>query len=81
MISLGEHYMETVILLREALFINGILTNAEIWYSLTTEELKSLDDLDAHRIYLYNKKVLTMLMGSQSAIRFMWEEVTKPALY
>ena len=46
MINLGEHYMETVILLREALFINGILTNAEIWYALTSEELKALDDLD-----------------------------------
>ena len=46
MISLGEHYIVTVILLREAIFLNGILTNAEVWYALTKEELKALDDLD-----------------------------------
>ena len=30
MINLGEYYFETVILLRESVFLNGILTNAEI---------------------------------------------------
>ena len=38
--------METAILLRESMFLNGILTNAEIWYSLTKEEIKQLEDLD-----------------------------------
>ena len=28
------------------MFLNGILTNAEIWYSLTKEEIKQLEDLD-----------------------------------
>ena len=46
MINLGEYYFETVILLRESVFLNGILTNAEIWYSLTREEIKELEDLD-----------------------------------
>ena len=46
MINLGEYYCETVILLRESVFLNGILTNAEIWYSLTREEIKELEDLD-----------------------------------
>ena len=45
-ICLGEFYIEIALLLREALFINSILTNAEIWYSLTNEEIKELDDLD-----------------------------------
>ena len=30
----------------EALFLSSVLTNAEIWYSLTKEEIKELDDLD-----------------------------------
>jgi hypothetical protein len=38
-IGLGEFYIEIVILLRESLFINGILTNAEIWYNLTKDEV------------------------------------------
>ena len=46
MINLGEHYFETVTLLRESVFLNGILTNAEIWYSLTKDEIKELEDLD-----------------------------------
>ena len=46
MINLGEYYFETVVLLRESVFLNGILTNAEIWYSLTREEIKELEDLD-----------------------------------
>ena len=46
MINLGEYYFETVTLLRESVFLNGILTNAEIWYSLTKDEIKELEDLD-----------------------------------
>ena len=37
-INLGEYYFETVILLRETMFINGILTNSEIWYSITQKK-------------------------------------------
>ena len=46
LINLGEYYFETVVLLRESIFLNSILTNAEIWYNLTKEELKDLEDLD-----------------------------------
>ena len=45
-VNLGEFYMEIVILLRESIFINGTLTNAEIWYHLTKEEIKELENLD-----------------------------------
>ena len=38
--------MEIALLLRESKFINGILTNAEIWYSLKKEEIKEFEDLD-----------------------------------
>ena len=40
MVSLGEHYFEIAILLREAIFINGILTNSEIWYSISESEIQ-----------------------------------------
>ena len=45
-ISLGEYYMEIAILLRESMFLNGILTNAEVWYNITKEEIKLFEDLD-----------------------------------
>ena len=45
-ICLGKYYMETAILLRESIFLNGILTNAEVWYSITKEEIKQFEDLD-----------------------------------
>ena len=45
-VTLGEYYFSTALLLREALFINGILTNAEVWYGLTKKEIQELEDLD-----------------------------------
>lgn len=38
MVSLGEYYIEIALLFRESIFLNGILTNAEIWYSITENE-------------------------------------------
>ena len=45
-ICLGEYYIESALLLRESMFLNGILTNAEIWYSFNKEEIKEFEDLD-----------------------------------
>ena len=45
-VTLGEFYFSTAILLRESMFLNGILTNAEIWYGLTKSDMKELEDLD-----------------------------------
>ena len=45
-ISLGHHYFEIALLLRESMLINGILTNAQIWYGLTESEIKSLETID-----------------------------------
>ena len=42
MVSLGDHFMEIVLLFREALFLNGILTNSEIWYGLSKSEINEL---------------------------------------
>ena len=45
-VTLGNSYFETAILLRESIFINGILTNSEVWYNLTKAEIKDFEDLD-----------------------------------
>ena len=45
-VTFGEHYYSTALLLRESLFINGILTNAEVWYGLTKDEVKEFENLD-----------------------------------
>ena len=49
-VSFGHRYFEIAIILREARLINGILTNAEIWYSLGRKEIEDLEQID--RIYL-----------------------------
>ena len=38
--------MEIAILLREAIFINGILTNSEIWYTVSESEIQEFENLD-----------------------------------
>ena len=66
-ISLGEFYIEMVILLRESMFINGILTNAEIWYNLTKEEIKELENLDLTLL----RKVLMVPFSTPSEAYFL----------
>ena len=39
-VTLGEHYFSTAMLLRESMFLNGILTNTEIWYGLISSETR-----------------------------------------
>ena len=45
-VTLGEHFFATAVLLRETMFLNGILTNTEIWYGLKKSELEELENLD-----------------------------------
>ena len=47
-LSFGPFYIEIALLLRESLFINGILYNAEVWYGLSRTDIKKLEDLDRH---------------------------------
>ena len=46
MVSLGEHFVEIATLFRESMFVNGILTNAEIWYNFSDSEVKEFESLD-----------------------------------
>ena len=45
-ISFGSHYFDIALLLRESMFINGILFNAEVWYGLTRAEVGEFEKLD-----------------------------------
>ena len=45
-VSLGAHYFEIALLLRESLFVNGLLTNWEVKYGLKETDLDNLEKLD-----------------------------------
>ena len=45
-VSLGHEYFKIALLLRESIFLNSILTNADIWYGLDKSDIKRLEDLD-----------------------------------
>ena len=66
-ICLGEHYIEISLLLRESLFINSVLTNAEIWYSVTKDEIKELEDLDRTLL----RKILNVPFSTPSEAYFL----------
>ena len=43
---LGEHYFKIAFLLRESLFLNGILYSAEAWYGVKDSEISELEKID-----------------------------------
>ena len=45
-ISFGQHFIEIALLLRESMFLSGILSNVEVWYGMTKSEIKEFDNLD-----------------------------------
>ena len=47
-----EHYIKIVLLFRESMFVNEILTNADIWYSFSESEVGEFESLD--RVVLRN---------------------------
>ena len=49
------------------MFINGILTNVEIWYSITKEEMKELEDLDKSML----RKILQVPFSTPSEAFFL----------
>ena len=51
-ISLGQHYFQIGLLLRDSNIINGILFNSEIWYGVNTKQIEKLENFD--EIYLRN---------------------------
>ena len=49
-VSFGYHYFRIFTLLRESMFVNGTLTNADVWYGLEPNDLKELENLDREMI-------------------------------
>ena len=45
-VSFGQYFVEIALLLRESMFLNGILNNSEAWYGLTNSKISDLEDLD-----------------------------------
>ena len=44
-LSFGCHFFTMAVLRRESMLINGKLTNAEIWYNLTKNEIEEFESL------------------------------------
>ena len=45
-VSLGFYYFDIALILRESMLVNGILTNAEVWYNTKEEHLTILESAD-----------------------------------
>ena len=53
--SLGKHYFKIAFLLRESLFLNGILYSSEAWYGLTKSEIADLEKVDMICYEIFSK--------------------------
>ena len=65
-VTLGSHYFQVAMLLRESIFMNGILTNAEVWYGLSAKQVGQLESVDKLLLRkLLNTPVSTPSEGMQ----------------
>ena len=70
-VTLGMFYMDIALNLYEAIFLNGILTNAEAWYNVKEEHLKVLEAID-------NKLMRKLLNAhSKTACKLLFWETGK----
>ena len=47
-ISLGPYYINVALLLRNSLLVNGMLFNTDVWYNLSSKDIKELSNVDRH---------------------------------
>ena len=45
-LSLGHYYYGIAFLLREAILLNGMLTNLEVWYPISSNQIEILENVD-----------------------------------
>ena len=45
-VSFGKHFFEIARTLRESLFVNGLLTNCEVWHNIKESEINKLEEID-----------------------------------
>ena len=70
-ISFGMFYMDTALILREAMLLNGIMTNSEVWYIVKEEHIKTLESADNELL----RKVFNA--HSKTAIELFFIETAK----
>ena len=66
-ISFGKHYFEIATILRDSLFINGILWNMETWYDVKEKEIEELEKID--RILL--RRILNVPTSTPTALLYL----------
>ena len=47
-VPLGKHKLEIGLLLRQALFLNGILYNSEAWSTFSEKDIESIEKIDEY---------------------------------
>ena len=62
LVSFGPHHFEIAMLLRDSVLVNGTITNAEIWYNLSENEVKEFENLDR----LFFRKLLEVPRSTPS---------------
>ena len=92
-VSLGVFFFKTAIILRESLFINGILTNSECWNFLSQKQIKIFEDADArlfssffcsprstNRVlyYLETGKIPLRHVLAKRRLMYLWHVLSRP---
>ena len=70
-ITFGVFYMDTALILREAMLLNGIMTNSEIWYTVKDHHIKTLESADNDLL----RKIFNA--HSKTAIELLFLETAK----
>ena len=72
-VTFGERYFEVAVLLRQSIFIGGLLFNTEAWYGLDEKEMEELEKIDVillRKIFKSHSKVakeaLFLELGSKA---------------
>ena len=65
--SFGQHYFEIAAILRESLFLNGILWNLETWYDIKKKDIEELEKIDKMLI----KRILNSPASTPSALLYL----------
>ena len=84
-IPLGSHRMEIGLHLRQAMLLNGILYNSEVWHSLSEAEIKILETVDEHLlralVKAHSKTPLEFLYLESGAIPIRFTIMSRRILY
>jgi hypothetical protein len=91
-VSLGFFYMDIALVFREAMLINAIITNSEVWYNVHEEHFKILESadndvmrkiFDAHSktacelFYLETGKVPIKFVIAKRRLNYLWQILTR----